>query len=92
MKDARPVVHICAPSPESVRLVRVRCPTCERRTYFVASTYEWYAGDMTCLACGDSWNEDGRAVHPFERGWRGKSIAAARRFYRRYRGLTGGRP
>ncbi len=82
------VVHICAPQPWAVRLVRFRCSTCERRTFHVVASYEWYGPDGTCLRCGERFNEDGRAERPFARGWREKSKADARKFYRRARGQS----
>lgn len=78
-------VHICAPAPVVVKLRRLYCPTCNRRTYSVISFYEWYGPDDTCLNCGERFNEDGRAPRPFMRGWRKDSIAAAKRHYRRFR-------
>ena len=35
-------LHIHAPQPIEKRIVRTECPTCERRTYFVAFFTEWY--------------------------------------------------
>lgn len=78
-------VHIHAPSADMVRLHRRDCPTCERRRYFVAAHYEWYGWDLTCLWCGDTWQDGYRRERPFARGWREKSKASARALYRRYR-------
>lgn len=77
-------VHVYAPSATSVRLIRAGCSTCKRRTFHVVAFYEWYGPDGTCLKCGERYNEDGRAARPFARGWREKSKAAARSFYRRH--------
>lgn len=80
-------VHICAPRPEVVRLMRAGCSTCGRRTFQVVAFYEWYGPDGTCLRCGERYNEDGRAERPFCRGWREDSKKRARAFYRRLRAL-----
>lgn len=81
-------VHICWSHPVEVRLMRARCQTCERRTYHVVASYEWYGPDGTCLRCGERYNEDGRAERPFARGWREQSKRDARASYRRRRSPT----
>ncbi len=71
-------VIICAPRPVTIKMVENDCPTCKKKTEFLFESYEWYGGEITCLNCGDRWNEDGRAERPFMRGWREKSIANAK--------------
>ncbi len=70
--------NICAPTPVDIRSMKKDCPVCEKETEFLCEYYEWYGGEITCLNCGDRWNEDGRARRPFERGWRERSIANAK--------------
>ncbi len=70
--------NICAPAPVEIKTTLIDCPTCEKKTEFLCEYYEWYGGEITCLNCGDSWNEEGRAPRPFERGWREKSISRAK--------------
>ena len=77
-------VHVCAPSADDVRAVRIRCHSCERLTGFVIRHYEWYGWHLTCLRCGDQWADGERLERPFARGWRRRNIEAARSLYRRY--------
>ena len=79
-------VHVHAPAPVECRLVRQHCPTCERRTYMVALLYEWYGWHLTCLACGESWEDGERLPRPFAPRWRQCSREAARKAYRKWRG------
>lgn len=79
------VVHICAPQPDEAWKRRRQCPTCERRTTLVFFHTPWYGVDITCLRCGENWDgEEGRRERPFEPGWRPRSIAAARKRWRRF--------
>jgi hypothetical protein len=84
-EETMTTVHIYAPAPVRVWKRRMKCPVCERRTTFVCDAYEWYSGTITCLGCGDSWNEDGRMQRPFKRNWRPEAIAKARKHYNRWR-------
>ena len=73
------LVHINAPQPTSRRKFRKVCPTCKAKRTMVTWFYEWYGPTITCLGCGEQWNEDGMLPRPFEPGWRKKGIARARR-------------
>jgi len=42
--------------------------------------------DITCLRCGENWQDQEMSPRPFEPGWRKKSVEAAKRLYRRERG------
>jgi hypothetical protein len=77
--------HLHAPQPDTVALVRKRCPTCERRRYFVMMHTPWYGVSGTCLHCGDSWEDGERLERPFVPGWRNRAIRDARDRYRRHR-------
>ena len=77
-----PEVHIHAPEPTEARKIRRRCPTCEARRTHVAFFYEWYGWDVTCLGCGDSWQDGEMRERPFEPRWRANSIAAVRSRWR----------
>lgn len=37
----------------------------------------YYADDVTCTSCGDSWSEGFLGARPFRRGWRQEAIADA---------------
>lgn len=61
-------VHIYAP-PAANRMVDLcYCPTCERGRRMLVKCWEWHGPIVTCLGCGEVWNEDGRAERPFARG------------------------
>ena len=83
-KPSAPRVHIHAPQPSMARLVRVHCPTCNRRTFSAAFFTEWYGWDETCLRCGDSWQDGEMAPRPFAPRWRKKSVEHAKVRYRRW--------
>lgn len=74
--------HIYAPKPLT-RLAHIEtCPCCNKRSVFVAWHVEWHGWDETCLRCGDSWSDGQLRQRPFERGWRKKSVASARAYYK----------
>jgi hypothetical protein len=58
-----------------------QCPTEERRRRIVGLDGGWWGVTWTCCGCGDSWQEDEYLPRPFERGWRQKAIAKARRHW-----------
>ena len=65
---------------------RIRlCPTENRRRRFYVRSQVWYGAEWTCLGCGDRWADGERGYRPFERGWRVKAIADAKR---RWAGVT----
>ena len=72
-------IHIHAPQPVTKRKFRRHCPTCQKRTTFIAFGYEWYGWLVTCLSCGDQWSDGERCERPFARGWRAKSIERAKK-------------
>lgn len=76
-------LHINWTRFSEVKAIRVACPTCRPfRVAAVASFQEWYGWLVTCLRCGEQW-EDGEVLpRPCERGWRVKSIQEARKRYR----------
>ena len=82
-------IHIYAPSATEAVIRSLDCPTCKRRRFALCLHYEWFGPDMTCLGCGERWNEDGRAERPFARGWRKESIRQAREAGKRYRAKFG---
>ena len=77
-------VHILWTTFSEVRAVRVHCPTCRPfRVAAVAAFQEWYGWMVTCLRCGESWQDGEMLMRPCEPGWRPKAIQAARTRYRR---------
>lgn len=71
-------IHIHAPQPTHARKRRKRCPTCRVRRTFVCFAYAWYGWHVTCLGCGDAWQDGEMMPRPFAPRWREKSIASAR--------------
>lgn len=79
MQEAKvTAVHIHAPPVVDFRTLRRKCPTCGRRRTMFASLQEWYGWHVTCLACGESWQDGERCSRPFVPGWRRRNIAAAK--------------
>jgi hypothetical protein len=69
---------ICRPPRLYRRIVR-DCPVCKQRRRFVVWWGGmWYGETLTCLGCGDSWQDGERGYRPFQRGWRQKAIAQAK--------------
>jgi hypothetical protein len=76
-------IHIHAPQATHRQKARRHCPTCAKRTTFVAFNTPWYGWDSTCLRCGDSWSDMGEMrERPFAPGWRKRSIEAAQKRWR----------
>ena len=78
-------VHVCAPPAAEAKIFRQKCPTCERRVYFVGFFTPWYGWSKTCLRCGEQWEDGERMDRPLMRGWREKSKVRARARFRRFR-------
>jgi ribosomal protein S27AE len=72
-------LHVHAPAADAFRRQRRRCPTCQARRTFTATHQAWYGWLLTCLGCGDRWQDGERLPRPFARGWRQQEIAAARK-------------
>lgn len=72
-------LHVCVARVIEARCVVVPCPTCERRRRMWMEHAAWYGPLLTCLSCGDSWQDGERLMRPFARGWRQRSIDAARK-------------
>ena len=71
-------LHIHAPQPTRIERRRIKCPTCQRRT-FIGALYEWYGWLITCLHCGDRWQDGERMPRPFAPGWRKDNVRRARK-------------
>lgn len=65
---------------------RKKCPTCSAARRYVAYLEEWHGITETCLGCGDRWQNGERCPRPFERGWRQKAIAKAKKEWPRLPG------
>jgi len=61
---------------------RIRdCPTENAPRRMVGSFAAYYGWTITCLGCGDRWQDGERGERPFARGWRQRSIAHAEKLY-----------
>lgn len=77
-------IYIHAPPPVHRYKTRVVCGNCRHRRTFVVFVYEWYGPYATCLGCGEKYCNEGRMERPFERGWRARSIAEAKRRWKQH--------
>lgn len=75
-------IHIHAPQATERAIRRIACPTCSKPRYMASWFTPWYGWDITCLKCGDRWQDGEMSERPFERAWRSKSIRAARARWR----------
>ena len=71
---------VCTSGVREIRRMIRSCPVCERRRRFVivVPVSPYYSHTMTCLGCGDSWEDGERHERPFQRGWRQKAQTKAR--------------
>lgn len=76
-------IHIHAPKPTRKKLITGQCPTCKRKSWFVAVFTPWYGWDQTCLRCGEEWQDGQMCPRPFMPAWRKKNIEAAKKSWRR---------
>lgn len=77
------LVHIHSPQTDDFGIWRHNCPTCERRTYQVWRHTPWYGSDVTCMRCGEAWQDGVRSERPFAPRWRERRKSEARALYRR---------
>ena len=80
----KPYIHINFTRYSRRDLSRGDCPTCKRKTFFVAFFQEWYGWDSTCLKCGERWTDGEMHERPFMPKWRQKSIESEKRAWRKY--------
>ena len=71
-------IHICQPKVDFFKLSVRRCPTCRKRRRMLVEHFAWYGFTVTCLTCGDEWQDGERCMRPCERGWRPKAVARAK--------------
>lgn len=75
-------VTICSGPKGIVRRHLTRCWNCETRRRVVQVWQGMFYGSLFyCCHCGDGWGDGERMERPFQRGWRKKSIAAARQYW-----------
>lgn len=70
---------ICSPTITGRRARIVFCPTCGRRRRMYMWWQEWYGWHVTCLTCGEQWQDGEMLARPFCRGWRKENIAQAKK-------------
>ena len=71
-------IHVCAPDPIIRKAVFLKCPTCKTKRRFLAECYEWYGATLTCLTCGDIWNDGELKERPHRHAWRTASVYNAK--------------
>lgn len=71
-------LHILPARFTELRRMHRRCPTCARSRRMLGRFQPHYGWLVTCLGCGDSWQDGERMPRPFMRGWREKQIKEAR--------------
>ena len=71
-------MHISRPRWTEWSKRRGMCPCCLSRRTMVGLYQEWYGWMVTCLGCGDRWNDGELMPRPFCRGWRQDNIKVAR--------------
>lgn len=63
----------------------VICPNCSCKDYnnpkrrCLCEFQEWYGWHITCLKCGESWQDGEMLPRPFCRGWREERIINAKK-------------
>lgn len=76
-------VHIHAPPSLTRQIKRLDCPTCDVPRPMIIYTYEWYGASITCLGCGERWQDGEMMQRPFMPRWRDKSVTEAKAQWRR---------
>lgn len=66
------------PPPIAPKVKPHYCPTCEKDTEYLGEHIPWHGWTITCLTCGDQWQDDYRLARPFRRGWRKDRVRRAR--------------
>lgn len=77
-QEGESVVHINAPAAYTFRLM-AWCWNCDQKRRCVGRFQTWYGTAIVCCHCGDGWADGETKPRPFERGWREKSIARAKK-------------
>lgn len=77
------MLHVHAPQPDLRSVQTGTCLDCGKRTRFIGLCTPWYGWRTTCLRCGRTWCDGEWTPLDFIRGARKKSIASAKRSYRR---------
>lgn len=70
---------VCVTAVDESKIVTKHCHgRCNVPREMLAEHEEWYGWTLTCLTCGDSWQDGQRSERPFERGWRKRVVTSAR--------------
>lgn len=83
-------ISICKPTIKITKVGISFCPTCKSRRKFFGWFQDWYGWHITCLKCGDQWQDGERLERPFMPKWRQKSIESAKRMMREASRLLAG--
>jgi hypothetical protein len=75
-------VHIHRPPVKHRKLSRSTCSTCGKPRWMVCFFYEWYGWLVTCLGCGEMWEDGERLERPFMPRWQEENKRNARKHWR----------
>jgi hypothetical protein len=70
---------VCGSWGNPNRLRYMHCPTCKtRRRMSEHWDGAWYGSTLSCMSCGEMWQDGVRGYRPFQRGWRQERVRALR--------------
>lgn len=78
-------IHICWTRVDEIKKWRRRCPSCTFYTTHLGWFQERYGWNVTCLNCGEAWQDGERCPRPFAPGWRQQNIASAKQIWKEHR-------
>lgn len=80
------VLHVCRTRVDSCRKVIQICWNCKKRRAMWGWFQEWYGWHITCLSCGEQWQDGEHVPRPFMPKWREENIKHARKMMAEYMG------
>lgn len=63
-------IHVCFAHYSEEKVEKINCPNCKSDQDFLCQFEEWYGWTITCLNCGDRWQDGELCLRPFQRNWR----------------------
>ena len=70
-------IHVCWTNYSIQEVRTMDCYTCGTIQRMLCQFQDWYGWTITCLTCGEQWQDGERVERPFMRGWRKLAIEAA---------------
>jgi len=84
-------VSICRPTVTDRKLKRLSCPTCKKKRMMWMWFQEWYGWHVTCLGCGEQWQDGEMLERPFMPAWRKKNIERAKKNMTEFKAALAGK-